>query len=275
MRSTCAGILGLLRATARSHQQCNGRRLPPYTRDSSALRNSGFQNCPYNLYIMYVSFISQIRRFPRFVRPCLPGDWARSSQVLSGCLNKKFGRRSTPAAGKTRKVRRGSDLGMRVEKYIADRLPLYMQVAMKLDSAIRSKQLTVGTLLPPEVKLSDQYGVSRATIRQAIGYLRERGILSTRRPVGTRVEASSSSLPSIAPQIAVHSKSSGTRKVHGLVDAVLSTEVGSRREQDWVHLQSLHLSTEKAGSSMWMDIYVEKPEEARAPVVHLLLKTSS
>lgn len=164
---------------------------------------------------------------------------------------------------------------MRMDKDITGRLPLYMQVAMKLDDAIRSEELAVGALLPPEVKLSGQYGVSRTTIRQAIRYLRDRGIVSTRRPRGTRVEATSSSFLSATPQIAIHSGIRGTNKVHNVADTVLSTEIDSRQEHDWVHLQSFHLSTEQTGRSMWMDIYVEKAEEARAPVLHLMLKTRS
>lgn len=67
--------------------------------------------------------------------------------------------------------------------------PRYLQVAQYLQRLIDSGTYTVGMLLPSEADLAAQLGVSRHTVRQAIGQLRERGVLSARKGVGTRVEA--------------------------------------------------------------------------------------
>jgi DNA-binding GntR family transcriptional regulator len=73
---------------------------------------------------------------------------------------------------------------------VVDRLspiPLYYQVATRLEQMIESGQLPVGSRLENELDLSDQLGVSRPTMRRAISYLVERGLLVRRRGVGTQV----------------------------------------------------------------------------------------
>jgi GntR family transcriptional regulator len=67
---------------------------------------------------------------------------------------------------------------------------LYLQVARTLQDRIASGELPVGCLLPTEHMLAEQFGVSRQTVRQAIGHLRSMKLLSARKGVGTRVESS-------------------------------------------------------------------------------------
>jgi GntR family transcriptional regulator len=69
------------------------------------------------------------------------------------------------------------------------RTPLYLRLARALEDAIRSGAFPVGSLLPTELDLSQRHGVSRQTVRQAIGELRRKGLLSARKGVGTRVDA--------------------------------------------------------------------------------------
>jgi DNA-binding GntR family transcriptional regulator len=73
---------------------------------------------------------------------------------------------------------------------VVDRLspiPLYYQVATRLEQLIESGELPVGSRLENELDLSDQLGVSRPTMRRAISYLVERGLLVRRRGIGTQV----------------------------------------------------------------------------------------
>ena len=67
--------------------------------------------------------------------------------------------------------------------------PRYLQLARTLLDAIANNTHKVGSLLPTEVELAVQYGVSRQTVRQAIDQLRQQGLLSSRKGVGTRVDA--------------------------------------------------------------------------------------
>lgn len=67
---------------------------------------------------------------------------------------------------------------------------LYLQVARTLHGRIVDGDYPVGSLLPTEHTLAGHFGVSRQTVRQAIAHLRAMRLLSARKGVGTRVEAS-------------------------------------------------------------------------------------
>ncbi|GIH16435.1 GntR family transcriptional regulator [Rugosimonospora africana] len=66
-------------------------------------------------------------------------------------------------------------------------VPLYYQLAQQLEAAIESGDLARGTQLGNEIALADQLGLSRPTVRRAIGYLVDRGLLVRKRGVGTQV----------------------------------------------------------------------------------------
>ena len=66
-------------------------------------------------------------------------------------------------------------------------VPLYFQVAQHLEGLIESGELPTGTRLENEIDLADQLGLSRPTMRRAIQYLVERGLLVRKRGVGTQV----------------------------------------------------------------------------------------
>ena len=66
-------------------------------------------------------------------------------------------------------------------------VPLYFQVAEQLEQSIIGGGLPPGTRLPNEVVLASQLSLSRPTMRQAIGYLVDKGLLVRKRGVGTQV----------------------------------------------------------------------------------------
>ena len=66
-------------------------------------------------------------------------------------------------------------------------VPLYRQVARYLEQGIASGRLPPGTRLDNEVALADSLGQSRPTLRQAMRYLVEKGLIVRRRGAGTRV----------------------------------------------------------------------------------------
>jgi GntR family transcriptional regulator len=69
-------------------------------------------------------------------------------------------------------------------------LPRYAQVANDLMERIAAGQYPIGSLLPKEVDLSAEYGISRHTMREALRRLDEAGLVSRRRRAGTEVLAS-------------------------------------------------------------------------------------
>jgi len=66
-------------------------------------------------------------------------------------------------------------------------VPLYFQVATRLQELIENGEIGVGSRIENEVDLAERLGVSRPTTRRAIQYLVERGMLVRKRGVGTQV----------------------------------------------------------------------------------------
>lgn len=66
-------------------------------------------------------------------------------------------------------------------------IPLYFQVASRLQELIERGDIGVGSRIENEVDLAERLGVSRPTTRRAIQYLVERGMLVRKRGVGTQV----------------------------------------------------------------------------------------
>ncbi|MCU1475335.1 MAG: GntR family transcriptional regulator [Subtercola sp.] len=66
-------------------------------------------------------------------------------------------------------------------------IPLYYQVARRMQDAIESGDLPPGARIENELKLAEHLGISRPTIRRAIQELVNQGLLVRRRGVGTQV----------------------------------------------------------------------------------------
>lgn len=66
-------------------------------------------------------------------------------------------------------------------------VPLYYQVAQVLERAIEAGELAPGDRLDNEIALAESLGLSRPTMRRAIQYLVDRGLLVRKRGVGTQV----------------------------------------------------------------------------------------
>lgn len=67
-------------------------------------------------------------------------------------------------------------------------LPLYYQMAQTLRERILQGEYPLGTAIPTEPKLCEEFGVSRITIRQAVGILEDSGYVSRQQGRGTFVK---------------------------------------------------------------------------------------
>ncbi|MFI5493804.1 GntR family transcriptional regulator [Actinoplanes sp. NPDC051859] len=94
-------------------------------------------------------------------------------------------------------------------------VPLYFQVASRLQELIEAGEIGVGDRIENEVDLADRLGVSRPTTRRAIQYLVERGMLVRKRGVGTQV---------------VHPKVRRPVELSSLYDDLVSTDRKPRTE---------------------------------------------
>jgi len=66
-------------------------------------------------------------------------------------------------------------------------VPLDFQVAQYFEHAIECGAISNGTLFENEVALADQMSLSRPTMRRAMEYLVDKGLVVRRRGIGTRV----------------------------------------------------------------------------------------
>ncbi|KAI3610245.1 Transcriptional regulator, GntR family (plasmid) [Cupriavidus necator H850] len=67
--------------------------------------------------------------------------------------------------------------------------PRYLQLAQTLLNEIQSGQQPVGSQLPTEYELCEQFGVSRFTVREAIKQLVQMGLVARQPRLGTKVVA--------------------------------------------------------------------------------------
>jgi GntR family transcriptional regulator, transcriptional repressor for pyruvate dehydrogenase complex len=65
-------------------------------------------------------------------------------------------------------------------KPVPPRAAIYEQVAAQIAAKILDGSLSSGTALPPERQLAQEFGVSRATLREALRHLQAQGLLAPR-----------------------------------------------------------------------------------------------
>jgi len=70
---------------------------------------------------------------------------------------------------------------------LRDRRPLYVQAIDVLTEMIETGRLKPGTQLPPEDELAEKLGISRSTLREALGHLETHGLIARRQGIGTFV----------------------------------------------------------------------------------------
>lgn len=146
----------------------------------------------------------------------------------------------------------------------------YAQVARQLAEAISSEYYPVGSLLPTEVELAEQYAVSRSTIRAAMQELQNTGLVSRKKGVGTRVEAASP--PQEQPgffqavggieevQQFGDATTRETVEVHDEVaDDALAQRLGVRPGSRWLRISSLRLWRNRPQDLpvCWTDVYID------------------
>lgn len=147
----------------------------------------------------------------------------------------------------------------------------YADVAGKLIDAISGGRHAVGSLLPTELELAESFGVSRQTVRIALQALQDRGYISRKKGVGSRVES-------------LHPESGYTQTLAALDDLVkvAATEVRRIRsvqpvrlgraaarelqapyDSQWLCFSALRVDTQRGERPIsWARIYID-PRFAR------------
>jgi DNA-binding GntR family transcriptional regulator len=122
--------------------------------------------------------------------------------------------------------------------------PQYILVAQALIKDIEQGRYTVGDLLPPELELCTQFGVSRHTMREAIRKLQEHGLITRQRGVGTRVKTTkpqsryvqSATAISDLLQYVKDTRLVTTRAEAVIADAALAEKIKCQVGQRWMYV---------------------------------------
>ena len=125
--------------------------------------------------------------------------------------------------------------------------PRYQQVANELIDSIGGGIYPVGALLPTEMELCEQYQISRSTVREALRKLRDIGLISRRRRVGTKVVSRAPSASYRQPtnsisdllQYADDTRVEIIAKKRTVCDETLAEQLECRTGRAWLRIDSL------------------------------------
>lgn len=144
--------------------------------------------------------------------------------------------------------------------------PHYADIARDLTEGIASGRFPVGSYLPTELELRDQYNTSRHTIRAALNELQQLGFVSRRKNAGTRVESAQPkndfrpSLGSLEDLVQFGSEhlrviqSVERVTVAGRLAKVLQCEEGAH----WLRVSSLRIERDSSRPPVgWTDVYID------------------
>ncbi|MFK2825278.1 FadR/GntR family transcriptional regulator [Bacillus sp. B190/17] len=127
---------------------------------------------------------------------------------------------------------------MKIEK--ANRVSLVDQVVLQMEELIESGVWEVGTRLPPEMELMEQFGVSRNTLREAVRALVHSGLLQTRQGSGTSV-CSSSILGAVIERRLYKSDLLETLEVRHALEREAARLAAVRRSEEDVRQLRMHM----------------------------------
>ncbi len=146
----------------------------------------------------------------------------------------------------------------------------YAQVARMLTEAIAGGRHPIGTVLPNEFELAEQFAVSRSTVRAALRELQASGLVSRKKNVGTRVETLSpqrgaggftQALGSIeaVQQFGVETERKVQRIAEVVADDALARELGCRPGRRWLCISHVRLIPNDATQTpiCWTDVYID------------------
>lgn len=132
-------------------------------------------------------------------------------------------------------------------------VPLYFQIAQDLRGRILDGEFKSGQALPTEEQLCESYGVSRSTVRQAIGDLHSQSLVSRRRGLGTFVADQQKSHQRLNPVGSIHDALNYVQdttyemlqRAEEEPPADVRSWLGLSRGEHAVHIESLGVLNEK------------------------------
>ncbi|CAM4020174.1 GntR family transcriptional regulator [Bordetella tumulicola] len=143
-------------------------------------------------------------------------------------------------------------------------ITLYTRISEELAGLIASGVYPVGSLLPAEHTLTEQFDASRHTVRAALRQLQDLGLIARRRGIGTVIIAAkpkagfSQSLSSLEDlvQLAVRSPRTIKQVQEVVVDVALATYLGVGPGTRWLKFSSTR-GVDGQPPVAWTDLYVD------------------
>jgi GntR family transcriptional regulator len=144
--------------------------------------------------------------------------------------------------------------------------PKAADLARDIAEGITSNRFPVGTVLPTEFELCEQYGASRYTVRLALAELQEQGLISRKKNVGSTVESSRPTAGFVQALSSVEDLvrfgATNFRVIHSIekvvVDLDLAKDLGCPGGSRWLRVSSLRYdSANRKRPVAWLDIYLD------------------
>lgn len=141
---------------------------------------------------------------------------------------------------------------------------LYSQISERLAQRIADQTYAVGSALPSENELAEEFAASRHTVRAALRQLQDVGLIARRRGSGTVVLAAdrragySQSLSSLEDLVQLAERTPRhVRKVQDMVmDIELAAELGCGPGTRWLQISSTRGEADH-DPMVWTDLYVD------------------
>lgn len=169
---------------------------------------------------------------------------------------------------------------------LSRRQPQYLMLAQSLIRDIEAGRYPISSLLPTEAQLSEQFGMSRHTVREAIRRLQEAGLVTRQQGVGTRVKNKAASaryvhrVGSISDlfQYAIEVKLKVTATSEVVADKRLAERLCCREGQRWLKLDGLRYAQNNRDPICFTEVFIsyefasirEYIGEAQLPIYRLI-----
>jgi DNA-binding GntR family transcriptional regulator len=146
----------------------------------------------------------------------------------------------------------------------ADSRKRYEQVAEALIAEIRARRIGIGDTLPGELELTERFGVSRHTVREALRKLEELGLIDRQQGVGTVVRArqpiqsyvqavrSPAELLQYPPESKLIVMGTGEARASRRLARQLGCATGSK----WFRISCIRRLRDSKLPICWVDVYV-------------------
>src|ERR1700728_1563107 len=142
--------------------------------------------------------------------------------------------------------------------------PLYLKLVQIIKQDIKNGRAPIGTLLPSEIELGRQHGVSRHTVREALRQLRVEGLVAARKGSGTTVISLGSTNPYVHEVASIEQLveyATGTQYEVGTsklvkADAKLAKRLGCVEGEEWMRIEGLRYAPGQDAPICWTEVYI-------------------